>query len=387
MKVKRKYWLQVPLITIIRTVLNTGFRMVFPFQPFFMQGFGIGLEQMARMLAGRSFLGLFSPFLASLADSRGRKTGMLVGLSLFSIGSLAVVIHESVIAFFIFILLSLLGKSVFDPSIQAYFGDQIPYQRRGLVLALTEMSWSGAFFIGVPVVGFLLDRFGLISAFWMLSILGLIAILSVMVSIPPDPEPRQDRPSLMANFGTVLSSPAALAGLSLMVLICLGNQLVNVVFGVWLNESFAFQIAALGGASAVIGLSELIGEGGVSLISDRLSKKKAVLVGLLGSSLSAAVLPFLGRTRTGAVIGLFFFYLSFEFTIVSVIPLMTGVVPEARATLMALNIASASLGRGMGSLIAAPIYNVGFPLTAALTAGVNLLALIALRYVFVKEKG
>jgi predicted MFS family arabinose efflux permease len=191
----------------------------------------------------------------------------------------------------------------------------------------------------------------------------------------------------MANFGTVLSSPAALAGLSLMVLICLGNQLVNVVFGVWLNESFAFQITALGGASAVIGISELIGEGGVSLISDRLSKKKAVLVGLLGSSLSAAVLPFLGRTRTGAVIGLFLFYLSFEFTIVSVIPLMTGVVPEARATLMALNIASASLGRGMGSLIAAPIYNVGFPLTAALTAGVNLLALIALRYVFVKEKG
>ncbi|MFO7943398.1 MAG: MFS transporter [Anaerolineales bacterium] len=131
MKVKRKYWLQVPLITIIRTVLNTGFRMVFPFQPFFMRGFGIGLEQVARMLAGRSFVGLFSPFLASLADSRGRKTGMLVGLFLFSIGSLAVVIHESVITFFIFILLSLLGKSVFDPSIQAYFGDQIPYQRRG----------------------------------------------------------------------------------------------------------------------------------------------------------------------------------------------------------------------------------------------------------------
>jgi len=387
MKVKRKYWLQVPLITIIRTVLNTGFRMVFPFQPFFMEGFGIGLEQMGRMLAGRSFVGLFSPFLASLADSRGRKTGMLVGLSLFSIGSLAVVMHESVITFFIFILLSLLGKSVFDPSIQAYFGDQIPYQRRGLVLALTEMSWSGAFFIGVPVVGFLLDRFGLISAFWVLSILGLLAILLVSISLPPDPDPRQGRPSLMANFGTVLSSPAALAGLSLMALICLGNQLVNVVFGVWLNESFAFQITALGGASAVIGISELIGEGGVSLISDRLSKKKAVLVGLLGSSLSAVVLPFLGRTRTGAVIGLFFFYLSFEFTIVSVIPLMTGVVPEARATLMALNIASASLGRGMGSLIAAPIYNVGFPFTAALTAGVNLLALIALRHVFVKEKG
>jgi hypothetical protein len=53
---------------------------------------------------------------------------------------------------------------------------------------------------------------------------------------------------------------------------------------------------------------------------------------------------------------------------------------------MALNIASASLGRGIGSLIAAPLYAWGFGLNAAFAAIVNLLAIISLRYVLVKEE-
>jgi predicted MFS family arabinose efflux permease len=191
---------------------------------------------------------------------------------------------------------------------------------------------------------------------------------------------------MIANFGTVLASRAALAGLAVTALTAAGNQVVNVVFGVWLNESFAFQVAALGGASAVIGAAELLGEGGVSLISDRLSKKKAVLVGVLANSASALALIVLGSTRWGAVLGLFLVYLTFEFTIVSAIPMMTGVLPEARATLMALNLATISLGRGLGSLVAAPLYARGFAVNLVFGAAVNLLAAAALRFVVVKEK-
>ena len=109
----------------------------------------------------------------------------------------------------------------------------------------------------------------------------------------------------------------------------LANQLVNVVFGVWLNQSYGLQIVALGSASAVIGFAELIGEGGVSLISDGLTKRKAVFIGIIGCIISSLILPFLGRTIWGAYIGLFLFYLTFEFTIVSGIPMMTGILPSA----------------------------------------------------------
>ncbi|NOQ39476.1 MAG: MFS transporter [Anaerolineales bacterium] len=387
MEINKKTWRQLSITTVIRTVYSTGFRMVFPYQPILMKGLGIELAQMTRLIAGQSLVGIFSPFLASMADTRGRKTGMLTGMILFCLGSLVVVFQPTVLGFFLFLVLSLLGKSIFDPSIQAYFGDHTPYQRRGFVLAISEMSWSMSFFIGMPVIGFLMSQFGLLAPFLALGVLGVISFLAVIVIIPPDPVLTTERPSLLTNFSLVFRSGPALAGLGVMLLICFANQLINVVFGVWLNESYGLQIAALGGASAVIGISELIGEGGVSLISDRLSKKKAVLFGVIGNILASILLPFLGGTMWGAYLGLFLFYLTFEFTIVSVIPLMTGVLPEARATVMALNIASASLGRGLGSLIAAPLYAGSFGLNAAFAVVVNLLAILSLRYVIVKEEG
>ena len=359
--------------------------MVFPFQPILMKGFGISLAQITRMYAGQSLVGIFSPILASIADTKGRKTGMLVGMTIFSLGTLVVVFLPTALGFFIFLVLSLLGKAIFDPSMQAYFGDTIPYERRGFVLGITEISWSLGFFLGVPAVGFLMKEFGLFSPFLVLTVVGVILILIALYIIPQDSASKRTSPSMLKNMGKVFSSTAALGGLGVMLGISFSNQLINAVFGVWLNESFSLQIAALSGASAVIGISELLGEGGVSLFADRIGPKKAVLIGLIGSIFSAAALPFLGETVLGAFVGLFFYYLVFEFTIVSGLPLMTQILPEARATLMALTVASNSLGRGIGSLIAAPLYANGFILVASIAAVGNLLAIFFLRHVIIHD--
>ena len=381
MSLSRKTWLQITSTTLIRTVTNTGFRMVFPFQPIIMKGFGIDLGQITRMYAGQSLVGIFSPFLASIADTRGRRTGMISGLILFSLGTLAVSLYPTAFGFFLFLVLSMLGKSIFDPSTQAYFGDTVPYNRRGFVLGLTEVSWSLSFFLGVPLVGFLMNGFGLLSPFIWLTILGVISLLLILYLIPPNSYSDSADSTVLENFGKVIRSKSALSGLAVMLLICLANQLVNVVFGVWLNQSFALQIAALGGASAVIGIAELIGEGGVSYLADRMSLKKATMLGIIANVFAAGLLPLMGKTVVGAFLGLFLFYLSFEFSIVSQIPLMTGVLPRARGTVMALNIASANLGRGLGSLIAAPLFLGGFGANALAASAVNLLAILSLRYV------
>ncbi len=385
MKLSRKTWTQISVTTLIRTVTNVGFRMVFPFQPILMKGLGIDLGTIGRLYAGQSLVGVSSPFLASLGDTRGRRTGMLAGLTLFSLGALSVSLLPTAGGFFLFLALSMLGKSIFDPSLQAYFGDSVPYEGRGLVLGLTETSWSLSFFLGMPLVGFLMSRLGILSPFLFMAGLAVLSMLAILLIIPPhSPQSNPDQ-TVLGNFGKVFRSVPALAGLGVMLLISFANQMVNLVFGVWLNESFGLQIAALGGASALIGIAELIGEGGVSAIVDRISAEKAVFYGLLGNVLSSAVLPLLGHSTRGAYLGLFLFYLTFEFTIVSLIPLMTGVLPAARGTLMAINIASANLGRGLGSLVAAPTYLAGFWVSALVAAAVNLLAILVLRLVVVQE--
>ena len=385
MKLSRKTWLQISSTTLIRTVTNTGFRMVFPFQPIFMEGLGISLVTITRMYAGQSLVGIISPFLASLADTRGRRTGMLTGLILFCLGTLLASLFPTSLGFLLFLILSMLGKAIFDPSMQAYFGDTIPFERRGFVLGITETSWSLSFFLGMPIVGFLMDRLGVLSPFIFLTVLSVLSFLAILITIPPDSTSSNNTQSILINFNLVLRSSTALAGLGVMLLICTANQLVNVVFGVWLNQSFGLQIAALGGASALIGVAELLGEGGVSAIADRIGTHKAVAYGLIASVLSSVFLPLVGGSTMGAYLGLFVFYLTFEFTIVSLIPLMTGVLPQARGTVMALSIASANLGRGLGSWIAAPIYSGGFWLNALAAAVVNLLAILLLRYLIVSE--
>ncbi len=311
---------------------------------------------------------------------------MLAGLILFCLGTLLVSIIPTSLGFLFFLILSMLGKAIFDPSLQAFFGDTIPFERRGFVLGITETSWSLSFFLGVPAEVFLMSRLGLLSPFLFLTVLGVLSFLAILIFIPADiPSQNLTRASWRIS-GLVLRSGTAMAGLTVMLLICTANQLVNVVFGVWLNQSFGLQIAALGGASALIGIAELVGEGGVSAFADRIGTRKAVFYGLIASVLACAVLPLIGGTSVGAYIGLFLFYLTFEFAIVSLIPMMTGVLPEARGTVMALNIASANLGRGLGSLIAAPIFLGGFWMNSLAAAIVNLLAILVLRYVIVQDQ-
>jgi predicted MFS family arabinose efflux permease len=79
--------------------------------------------------------------------------------------------------------------------------------------------------------------------------------------------------------------------------------------------------------------------------------------------------------------GLFLFYLTFEFTLVSTIPMMTEIMPGARATMMAINVSGLSLGRALGAFVAPTLYAWGMGTSAGAALVFNLLALIALRWV------
>ena len=239
---------------------------------------------------------------------------------------------------------------------------------------MTEFSWSLAFILGIPLMGFLIASKGWMAPFPLMTLLGAVifAVLFLML-------PKEGKPAIVNrqrdNFRIILTSAPALAGLSLGLCACAANEVVNLIFGVWLEQSFGLQIAALGAASAVIGLSELGGEGLVAAFVDRIGKPRAVALGLEVNSLAALILPILGQTTAGALIGLFFFYISFEFTLVSSIPLMTELVPSARATLMAFNVAALSLGRALGDMLGPQLYRQGFWFVAAGAVFFNLLAL------------
>lgn len=364
------------------------YRMVYPFLSVFGRGLGVDVPSMALAVTVRSLSGMLAPFLAVVADSRGRKLGMLLGVGFFIAGTGIVVLWPTYPVFVLALVLTIMSKYVFDPAMQAYLGDRVAYQSRGRVLAITEYGWSLSLIVGIPLVGFLIARRGWMAPFTLLALLGLLALLLLAWMLPKDPKPDTENPVFWSNLRAILTYGPALLALVLSFFMDVANEVVNLVFGVWMEDAFALKIAALGAASAVIGFSELGGESLSVWLTDFLGKTAAVGVGLVLNCFAALALPFLGSSLPGALVGLFFFYLTFEFTIVSSIPLVTEIMPSARATLVAVNVVGLSLGRAVGALLATQLYAWGkvFPflpdlLANALVALVfNLLALSTLYF-------
>jgi predicted MFS family arabinose efflux permease len=364
----------------LRTILNTAHRMVYPFLPIFARALGVDISTMSLLMTGRSLLGSTSPLFASIADQRERKFGMLLGAAIFTLGVGLVAIYPNFWTLAAAIMLGVLGKYLFDPSMQAYFGDRIPYAQRGTALAITEVAWSMAFVVGVPVAGFLIAKFGWSASFPILASLGLVIFFVIWRIVPNEDPHHEPTVNSRAAYLAVFKSTPALAGISIALWASAGNELVNMIFGIWLEDSFGLKIAALAGASAVIGISELSGEGLVALTTDRLGKPLALTIGLVGNSLASILLPIIGKTQIGALIGLFLFYITFEYIMVSHIPLMTELVPSARATILSLNVTGHSIGRALGAFLATIIYqHFGFAFVALTAVIFNVAGILALR--------
>ena len=351
------------VILLSRIALNLQFRVVYPFLPAISRGLGIPLETAGLLLAVRSLVSMGSPLYGALADRRGRRPVMLAGLVALIAGAMAVGIAPGLgVALAAFALLGF-SKAAYDPAAQAYLGDAVPYERRGRVLGIIELSWSLSWFIGVPVAGFLIAASGWRSVFWFIAGLGVIALLASWrlcrdcgqgtASIPAARS--AVRPWRLPAWFT----PRVSFVLCVSFLVILANELVFIVYGVWLETSFGLSVVAVGVASLVISLAELLAETASAGTVDRLGKRRAVFGGLILHLLSYLLLPRLAGTLGGALTGVFLMFLTFEFTVVAIIPLVSELAPEARGTVLALNLAVMALGRVIGALLGPRLWAAG----------------------------
>lgn len=352
--------------------------MVYPFLPALARGLGVSLQTMALAVTARSILGFFTPLISGLARGRGRRWVMVVGLLLFGVGLLVAPLGGLFGVFLIGLLISMAGKLLFDPAMQAYLGDRISYHRRGRALAATELSWSMSGLLGLPLVAVAMERSGWQAPFLWLAALGVASVVVLSLLVPADSPSGQEQSRRAGSLSALVRNAPAMAGLSIGVLTCMANETVNVVYGAWMERSFGLELTALGAAAAVISLAELSGEGFVAGISDRVGKKRLLAAGIGASVLTSLALPLFGASAGQATIGLFLFYLTFEVVIVTSIPLMTELLPSARSTMMAGNVAGFSLGRALGALLAPLLLGTTLLANSAAAAAINGLALLIL---------
>lgn len=344
--------------------MNTAYRFVYPFLPVIARGLGVPLEQAALLVSARHIAGLATPGVARVIGQGERRRRLITtGMLLFLAGCAVTVLTSAYVGALLGFALLGIAKPVFDVSSQAYVSDRVPYDRRARYLAVFEFTWSGALLVGAPAVGWLITRTSWSSPFWVFAVLTVVALALIPRFVDQDIEHDAIHDSRL-RLGVSSTAFLLVAGF-----FTLASEMIIVVFGVWMEESFGLSLVALGGAAIVIGISELAGEGATFAITDRIGKRRAVLGGL---AISAVGFTLLVPTQNAMGLGLVVLGVAlfgFEFTIVSSFPLASELMPSARARYLAWMVVAMSLARGLGAA-AGPILFESFGLPGPALAAV-----------------
>jgi len=367
-----------------RLLLNTAKRFPYPFAPVLSRGLGVPITAITSLIALNQAAAVLGVILAPVGDSFGYRRMMLAGIAMLITGMLIAGFLPVYGIVLVGLFLTGLAKNIFDPAIQAYVGERIPYSKRGLAIGILEFSWASSTLIGIPILGLLINGLGWRSPFFAIGGVGLICFALLIIFIDRDDRLPESSFSLLFFWDALNQLVRQRSSLGVLVfafLSSVANDTLFVVYGVWLEGQFHLTTVAIGLSTIIIGVAEFLGEGMTATLGDRLGLKRSLFLALLFSTLSYGLLPILGHSLKLAFASLFFVFLFFEFAIVTCLSLSTELIPASRATMMAGFFTTAGVGRVLGALIGWPLYvSGGIWATGLVSAAISFLTLISIAW-------
>lgn len=367
---------QLAIITAARLIITVAYRILYVLLPFLSGQLQVSQQTISGLVTAQVAASLLSPLGGALADTRGGRATMNIGLILFALGSGLCAISTSFGGFVVGYALIGLAIALYQPAAQAYLSARTPYQRRGFVLGVFEFSWAGSALLGVAPLMVLVQATGSAApAFAVLAVVSLGALLLMRAMLPPGHVAH--RGARQRFDWAALRVPPVLAMLAMLILTMAAVDFIFVIQSAWLKTAFGANEAQLGQVAGLLGVAELVGVSAATLLIDRLGKKRAALFGFAATGVAVALLPLSNGVWLLALALLFVFDMCFEFAIVSAFPLASGIAPHVRGTVMALSVAAVGLGRTIGSQFSAPLWQgygiVANSLCAAALLGVGVL--------------
>ena len=379
---KRSLARQIVAALFCRLLLNTGRRFVYPFAPALSRELGVPLAAITSIIAAGQLTSLLGLFSGPLADRFGYRVMMRSGLAMLAIGMLLCGLVSDYWLVFVGLVIASFGKTIFDPSIQAFIGHNVPFERRGRVIGIVETAWAGSTLIGIPAIGLIIAEVGLSGAFYLLALLGALGWLTISRVVPADGRTAgagDNRVHIFAALPQLFKVRPAAGMLAFGFWISIANDSLFVVYGAWFEQDFQVSIATLGFSTVAIGAAELCGESLTAVFADRLGLKRAMVLGLGLAMAAYLLLPFTGSSLSLAMAGMFLVFLAFEFTIVTSFSLSTELMAESRATMMAGFYATSGVGRMIGVLVGSWLWQLGgiqaVAWSAAALTGIGLLSI------------
>ena len=372
-----------------RLVVDTAIQLFYSFLQVIALGMGLDVVVLGRLLSLRSAVGLSAPLFGSAADRYGYLRVMRLALVLAAAGSFLLGSGAGFWSVAAGMVLSGVGLTGFMPIVQAYISAQLPFAQRARGIGILEYSWALAGIFGLSLMGLLFDHYSWQLPFFVLGG-GMLAAWALLGFLPK--APRGADTSLAGESEEVGPAPAAVAGedggsaaapekkvvpsvagrysglalrgvrravdlfelgpnrrsasavIGANCLFLFSQGHVMIAHGVWLQTEYGLTASALGLAALGLGAADLIGAVLVSLITDRVGKKRSFQAGILGSMLVYISLPIVDVGLLPVIAALLLLRFAFEYGLVSAIALISEQAPDRRGKVISLAVAVNLLG-------------------------------------------
>jgi predicted MFS family arabinose efflux permease len=327
---------------------------------------GISIVTLGWLNSLRNLTGLTTPVAGVLADRIGYRAVMRGALWVGGLGLLLFGASQSLWMGAVGMIVMGLGLFAFVPVFQAYLSARIPYANRARALGIVEYSWALAGILGLSLSGVLISRFGWRAPFLLLGS-GLILVAFLFGALPATTVPHLPRsaaepllqwrrwPQALASFVRFDSYERSAWGAILVsALNVYATGHVGIMYGTWLTREYGLNAVQLGTAALLLGLVDLVASVLVSVFTDRIGKRRSVLLSTGASVFAYALLPFLNTGLIPAMLSLVVTRFTFEVSMVSNISLLSEQVPKERGKVLALASAAVTTAAAISS-IAGPV--------------------------------
>jgi predicted MFS family arabinose efflux permease len=342
----------ITAVTVARLVANAAYRFAPLFLATIARGFDVSLSTLGFAIFVSELSGFASPFAGRIVDRLTHRNSMVLGLIGSAVGCTIAAVSTSPLMFAVGVTVLALTKQSFDLGLGAWIADHVPYNQRGKIVGLTETAWALGLLVGVSIMGLITAATNWRIGFAFAVLCLVVSIFVIFNRVTNEARvPHESRSTTPQR----ITGNSWLVVFTMFCIMCSAQNLF-VTFGAWLEDEFQFGAARLAVAGFSLGLVELVASVSSSRQTDKWGKERSIALGALLVIPGGIFLCLGSNNLIIGLIGVFIYFLGFEFSVVSLLSLATSLVPNSPGTGLGWVLGAGTLGRAVMAIIATHLF-------------------------------
>ncbi len=285
---KAQFWSSATWVVAITLFIDmTGFGIVIPLLPFYVETFQAGPTALGILVASFSFMQfVFSPILGRLSDKAGRKPVLVISILISMTSFIFFTFANSFNMLFLSRIVA--GMATETAVAQAYIADTTSERERATGMGIVGAALGAGFIVG-PALGGLLSVYGFSAPGYAAVALTLLNLLFVLFFLPESTRNKSVSPQITTNqvrysggLVNALSKPLMGTVLTILFIVTLAFSTIPVIIPMLGIRFFGFGTIEMSYFFMYIGLVQIVLQGFLMRrITKKVSEEKLMVFGPL----------------------------------------------------------------------------------------------------------